>query len=58
MRGELPRAGADAMLAPYVLLLIRLEATLDSLPNIKRYAETMKVRPRPGMGPCGISQEC
>jgi len=40
------------MLAPYVLLLIRLEATLDSLPNIKRYAETMKVQPRLGAAVC------
>jgi hypothetical protein len=57
MHGELERAGADVMLAPYVLLLIRLEATLDSLPNIKRYAETMKVQPRLGVGPCGFSRE-
>ncbi len=54
MHGEMKvlRTGTDVMLAPYVLLLIRLEATLDSLPNIKRYAETMKVQPRLGAAVC------
>ncbi len=35
---------ADVMLAPYVLMLQRLGAKLDSLPNVKKYAETVKVR--------------
>ena len=32
------------MLIPYVLMLLRLDATLDSLPNVKKYAETVKAR--------------
>lgn len=35
---------ADVMLIPYVLMLRRLDATLDSLPNLKKYADTVKAR--------------
>ena len=35
------------MLIPYVLMLRRLDATLDSLPNLKKYADTVKARRRP-----------
>ncbi|KAK9832740.1 hypothetical protein WJX81_006248 [Elliptochloris bilobata] len=36
---------ADVMLIPYILILLRLDATLETLPNVKKYAETLKARP-------------
>ena len=46
------------MLIPYVLMLRRLDATLDSLPNLKKYADTVKARPfreRRHAGPMVVS---
>ena len=40
----MPGRGADVMLAPYMLLLQRLGAKLDSLPNVSKYVAMVKVR--------------